>query len=97
MLQADNELLDKIQKLLSLSEKNFTEVKPREHRVCDDQKALAMKYKTKQESKEDRVAIHLKLKELRCRIEMMFRINFQEIWATCAGSQIKLFKKTNSL
>ena len=44
-------LLDKVQKLLSLSEKNFTSfttVKPSESRARNDQKAVAVKPKVKQ-------------------------------------------------
>ena len=38
LFRAESELLDKVQKLLSPSEKNFTAVKPSEPRVCDDQR-----------------------------------------------------------
>ena len=39
--------------MLSLSEKNFATVKPSESRARNDQKAVAVKRKVKQEPKED--------------------------------------------
>ena len=50
MFQAKSELLDKVLKLLSLSEKNYATVKPND---CNDQKTVAVKRKVKQEPKED--------------------------------------------
>jgi len=94
LFQAKSELLDKVQKLLSLSEKNFATVKPSESRARNDQKAVAVKRKIKQEPKEDGNYL-LEAKRIKVEDDDEVQNSFQEIWATCAGSQI--FKKTNLL
>ena len=45
LFQAKSEVLDKVQKLLSLSEKNFATMKPSESRARNEQKAVAVKCK----------------------------------------------------
>jgi len=88
LFQAESELLAKVQKLLSLSEKNFTVGKQSE-RDHDDEKAVAIKYKIKQEPE------HClpEAKRIKVEDEHEDQISLQEIWATCAGSQIKLFQE----
>ena len=90
LFQAKSELLDKVQKLLLLSEKNFATVKPSESRAHNDQKAEAVKHKVKQEPKE-RGNYSPEAKRIKVNDDDGVQNSFLEIWATCAGSQIKLF------
>ena len=92
LFQAESELLDKVQKLLSLSEKNFATVKPSESRARNDQKAVAVKHEVKQEPKEDSNCSP-EAKRIKVEDDDGVQNSFQEIWATCAGSQVKLFQK----
>ena len=78
--------------MLSLSEKNFTTVKPSESRARNNQKAVAVKPKVKQEPKEDG-NYSPEAKRIKVEDDDEVQNSFQEIWATCAGSQIKLFQE----
>ena len=75
---------------MSLSEKNFATVKPSEIRAHNDQKAVAVKHEVKQEPKEDG-KYSPEAKRIKVEDDNGVQNSFQEIWATCAGSQIKLF------
>jgi len=96
LFQAKSELLDKVQKLLSLSEKNLATVKPSESRAQNDQNAVAVKYKVKQEPKEDG-SYSPEAKKIKVEDNDEVENSFQEIWATCAGSQIKLFQEDSQI
>ena len=77
---------------MSLSEKNFATVKPSKSRARNDQKAVAVKHKVKQEPKEDG-NYSPEAKRIKVEDDDGVQNSFQEVWAICAGSQIKLFQE----
>ena len=77
---------------MSLSEKNFATVKPSEIRAHNDQNAVAVKHEVKQEPKEDG-NYSPEAKRIKVEDDNGVQNSFQEIWATCAGSQITLFEE----
>ena len=67
-------------------------MKPSESRARNNQKAVAVKPKVKQEPKEDG-NYSPEAKRIKVEDDDEVQNSFQEIWATCAGSQIKLFQE----